>query len=569
MRKAVYWSIVMILMAFVSCQESDNAARVGNHVVKIQEVRSALEGRRGKSETDLKAILAQVNSLIDQKLMFIGGVQAGLEQDSTILTSLGEFQDRQVYSYMIQKQVIDKTITPKMVRRKYEQQSREWHVQHIFMPLKRKQSPKKESIIKELTEIRSRILKGESFDAMARQFSKDSLSAGKGGDLGFLKWGDKNFGDAFFSSAAKLSKNQLSNVIESDAGFHLVKIVHLRSANQSSFKDAKGQLQRSFFRTKSSLLDSTFYSYVNDLKDKYNAVYIQENIDSLLILVKEKGKKQIIPAREPMTFLNSLSQEQQKMPLATYKGGTFTVEEMFKIYNRISSMRRPALGSVSAIQEFLDRNVPKALIIQEAYKKKVDKKAQVKKAASTEKEKIIAQRASIIFVDELVDVTEEELKDYYTEHLYKYEKDALVNVLEIRVADLETAQVIIEKANEGADFLALAETYHVKIGANSTNGKLGFIGANDFGAIGKRAVQMRVGEISTPIKEGAFYTVLKAVDRKSGTPASFELVKAKILRELNRNERSVLQTEWLQGIREHAPVTIFESALKHEFGITE
>lgn len=571
MNKYYYLLVFMLFTVFLSCGKDNDkyAARVGNYVVKIQDVKTALNSRRSHGDASFENVMKQVNFLVDEKLKLVAAYRAGLDSDSTVQEKVQTFKDRQVYGYMIQKDVIDKIITPDMMKEKYKEQSREWHIRHIFIPLKNKQAPKRKEIIEELTKLRSRAMRGESFDALARQFSKDSLSAGKGGDLGFIKWGDKKFGDSFYTAISKLTMGQVSKIIESDVGFHLVKLEKTRAVHQPPFDEAKNQLQRSFFRTKGKDLDSTFYAYVDRLKKKYNAEYLQENIDSLLIIITEKSKQNIIPRRDPVVLLNSLSPEQRNMPLVTFKGGTFTVERMFKIYAAIQPRRRPAFAEKKALQQFIDRNVPRLLIIKNGYKKGVDKKRTVRNAVKKEEQKILQQRAQQMFVDDSVNITDEQAMQYYQEYSYKYENDAKVEVQEIQTKDIETAKSVAEKAKQGGDFSELAAVYNTDAKMKNSAGKLGLIGAREHGIVGRTAVKMRAGEISGPIKSGDHYSVIKVLRRIPGEPIPFEKSKGRIMRELKSQKRSNLQKAWLQGVRESVPVNIYENVLKQEFATTE
>ncbi len=569
MKKTIYLIVFSVFITLLSCRDDDIAARVGNYVIKLQDVKSAVSKSRSKVDKSLDAVLDKVNALVEDKLMVIAAYREGLDQDSTVLERVRYYRDGQVYGYMIQKDVIRKVVTPEMIKEKYKKQSKEWHVRHIFLPLKDKNSKKKASIIAELNDLRSRLLRGESFDALARQFSKDSLSAGKGGDLGFLKWGDKKWGDAFYTAVSRLTVGQVSKVIESDAGFHIVKVEKVRKVDQPPFKKEKDRLQRSFYREKSKLLDSTFYAYVDDLKEKYDAEYLEENMDSLLQILKEKQKQDILPRKSPLAFLDSLTVEQRNMPLAVYRGGTFTVDQMFNIYNKISPMRRPPLTAKRSLQEFLDRNVPRILIIKRGYEKGVHKKAAIRNKVKKEKERILAQRARRVFVDERVNVTDEDMKKYYEEHLSEFETGAKVDVQEIRVADLKTADEVYKKAMNGEDFSKLAKTYNENKKTKGKDGRLGFIGADSYGAVGRMAVRMKVGEISAPINSPNGYSVIKVLDKKPGVPSPFEKVQHRIRRKVRKAQQEALYEEWMQDLRNSVPVYVYNDVLKREFELAD
>ncbi|MDZ7741877.1 MAG: peptidylprolyl isomerase [Bacteroidota bacterium] len=82
-------------------------------------------------------------------------------------------------------------------------------------------------MIKEkLKNIRQRISDGESFKALAVLYSEDPGSAKKGGELGFHGRGELY--PEFEAVAFKLKKGEISEVIETKAGFHIVELLERR-----------------------------------------------------------------------------------------------------------------------------------------------------------------------------------------------------------------------------------------------------------------------------------------------------------------------------------------------------
>ena len=75
---------------------------------------------------------------------------------------------------------------------------------------------------KQAEEISQKIKNGEDFAALATQYSQDTGSKDQGGDLGFSSRGAyvKEFEDAAFS----LDTNQVSGIVETQYGFHIIKV---------------------------------------------------------------------------------------------------------------------------------------------------------------------------------------------------------------------------------------------------------------------------------------------------------------------------------------------------------
>ncbi len=74
-----------------------------------------------------------------------------------------------------------------------------------------------------LLDYREQVLRGEKkFSALARMYSDDPGSAGKGGDLGFVERGA--FYPEFEAAAFKLRTGEISQVIQTKAGYHIIQL---------------------------------------------------------------------------------------------------------------------------------------------------------------------------------------------------------------------------------------------------------------------------------------------------------------------------------------------------------
>ena len=79
----------------------------------------------------------------------------------------------------------------------------------------------------QLYEIRKRILEGESsFSTMAILYSEDPGSAKKGGELGFTGRGE--FAPEFEATAFNLRDGEISEVIETEFGYHIIQLIEKR-----------------------------------------------------------------------------------------------------------------------------------------------------------------------------------------------------------------------------------------------------------------------------------------------------------------------------------------------------
>jgi peptidyl-prolyl cis-trans isomerase SurA len=81
----------------------------------------------------------------------------------------------------------------------------------------------KAEVRQRLLDLRSRIINGESFSALAVLYSEDPGTAPKGGELGFVTRGEvaKPYAEAAWS----LKKGAVSKIVESEFGFHIIQLI--------------------------------------------------------------------------------------------------------------------------------------------------------------------------------------------------------------------------------------------------------------------------------------------------------------------------------------------------------
>ncbi len=113
-----------------------------------------------------------------------------------------------------------------------------------------------------IDEVQARLAKGEKFEALAKEFSKDPGSANNGGDLGYA--GPGVYDPAFEKALYSLSKDQVSEPIRTDFGYHLIKLLGVEAPEVPTLASLKDKLTREL---KAAQVEQRFVEATKQLED--------------------------------------------------------------------------------------------------------------------------------------------------------------------------------------------------------------------------------------------------------------------------------------------------------------
>ena len=185
-----------------------------------------------------KRIEAELTSRMEQMEGQYGSakniVEAYGKSIATLKEDLRSSLKEQLTGRKMQDKITDDVkITPKEVAAFFNEIPRdslpylpaEVEISHIIRIAKPNKNQKEELYAK-LMDFRRRVEKGESFEDLAKVHSEDLGSGKRGGDLGFAKRGAMVA--PFEAAALRMKPNQMSEVVESEFGFHLIQLLEIR-----------------------------------------------------------------------------------------------------------------------------------------------------------------------------------------------------------------------------------------------------------------------------------------------------------------------------------------------------
>lgn len=125
------------------------------------------------------------------------------------------------------------------VKERYEKNKKQYHIAHILFNVKtgvNKSGTSDEEAKKKADEVLKKIKEGGDFATLAKENSNDTANAAEGGDLGWSSKDDSSFVKEFTDVAFNLEKGQVSDVIKTSFGYHIIKVLDIREAPYEELK---------------------------------------------------------------------------------------------------------------------------------------------------------------------------------------------------------------------------------------------------------------------------------------------------------------------------------------------
>lgn len=136
-------------------------------------------------------------------------------------------------------------VSPEDIRRSYDDNTQQYstpeqvRASHILL----KTEGKDEAVVKKQAEeiLNKAKAPGADFAKLANQYTEEEAGKGKGGDLDFF--GKGQMVPEFDAVAFALQPGQISDVVKTQFGFHVIKVTERRAATTRSFEEVRPQIE--------------------------------------------------------------------------------------------------------------------------------------------------------------------------------------------------------------------------------------------------------------------------------------------------------------------------------------
>lgn len=135
---------------------------------------------------------------------------------------------------------------------------------HILFLILQEATPEQiRGIRKKSQKVLERIKEGADFAEMAMEYSEDTSSRKEGGDLGHFKKGELL--PALEKEAMRLQVGEVSGLIRTELGFHILKLLDRKGGEPPPFEEIKEKVQVDYYEKE---LEKAFQQFLGKLKEK-------------------------------------------------------------------------------------------------------------------------------------------------------------------------------------------------------------------------------------------------------------------------------------------------------------
>ena len=180
-----------------------------------------------------------------------------------------QVREQIIVTMLRREEVLDKvSVSPLDVRNLYEERladyTREEQVKLRMISLHKGESEEEhQAKLKLAKTLRERIIFGENFSALAREFSEGSKAA-RGGDWGWIN--PANLRGEITETAIVIEPGKISEVIRTDDHFYLIVVEGRKAADVTPLEDVSEELEEELRREQ---IDELFNNWIAKLREKH------------------------------------------------------------------------------------------------------------------------------------------------------------------------------------------------------------------------------------------------------------------------------------------------------------
>ncbi len=518
-------------------------ASVNGEPVTVQDLQESFEtSHQGHTILLAGAGAARefLDKTIERRLLIQEAERIGLQTDpeirKTVDTLVAERARDQLYKDEVTRY---QEVSEKAIEEVYGKIIYQCHIRHILTYTR-----------EEADRALARVRGGEPFGGVAGEVSV-SGAAGKGGDLGFVAWGQLD--PRLEAEVEGMQPGEIRGPIETDQGWN---ILLLEERTQREDRPELAMLrnrikvtlgQRAVFRRS--------HEYYDELRKRWKVQVFEEVLTEKNLL----GTDEDGPDTEAAKGIIVAKAGERVVSLADLRARL----------DQRALKKLPRSFAQKRIRDALDEMIFASLLEQEALRRGYATRPTIVKEADKLENSLLLDRLLGTVIFPRVHVTEEDTRAFYDQNPTLFTEPEAIRLQIIALENEQEAEAVLRELQGGAGFAALARSRSRDPGTAQVGGELGWVTRGKLEpGIEAVAFSLRVGELGMAKTDKAAF-VVKVEERRPARLQEFTQVreKAQELRQRQRQREEL--NRWIARLREGSEIVIDEAAIKHTVAMYE
>ena len=233
---------LLTVAALSACGNGDYLAKAGDQKISKQDFAAYLQMKGIETDAsgavlkDLATRMALVESIGSEDLLDEKAIAVSVEDYRRNLM-INQYFDKFMATH-----VTDEAVKNYFSAHAADYEEERVHIAHILVRTNAAMTEEEKQQAKtRIYDVYSRLQANGDFAELAASYSTDTLSAKKGGDLGWLKRGSVS--PVFTQTAFGLKEGAYSEPVQTEFGFHILKALESPKVIKKSFDEVKGEIR--------------------------------------------------------------------------------------------------------------------------------------------------------------------------------------------------------------------------------------------------------------------------------------------------------------------------------------
>ncbi len=396
-----------------------------------------------------------------------------------------------------------------------------------------------------------KLSEGESFESLVEQYSDDTSTKVKAGDLGFF--GRRQMVQAFDEIAFNLNVGEISGLVQTNFGYHIIKLTDRQQ--YQSYESKKDDLKKIYQKQR---YQADYDRYIGSLKSKYNYVLDETTVN---LIVENCDSSRFGTDYPNPDVIDGKT-------LFTYAGKTISAQEfIIETNNNSDFMNKPI---------FLKTELMKA-VNKLAEDKLIEHQAMNLHKEDPNYASLMDEYRNGVYIFKLqedevwnkLDIDSVKIYSYWKEHKEDFvlpDRVAFGEIFSMRDSLIQKYYLWIQ---EGADFDSLATLYTERPGKKKDKGRYKLEDVN-FSDLSRKADTIeKTGDLIEPFPFSGGYAIFKLYQREQARLKTFDEARAEVSGIAQEMESKRLEKEFLDTLNNIYKPVIFYDEIDKAFKPTE